>query len=125
MSKIKDLYSFLEKHREYNRITQNGFYQGLMQFDNPKDRVLSLLFSTVNTQSQPRLDPLAEFWILIYKQLNKNPDCLNTLDEFINTISIDLDKKDLDRTQDLGKLDKLWHLLSLRKGWVIKPPHYL
>lgn len=82
MSKIKDLYSFLEKHREYNRITQNGFYQGLMQFDNPKDRVLSLLFSTVNTQSQPRLDPLAEFWILIYKQLNKNPDCLNTLDEY-------------------------------------------
>ena len=117
--KIEEIYSFLKKkkHRDFNRTTQNGYYQGLIQFDNPKDRILSLLFSTVNTQSQPKLDPLAVFWILIYEELKINPDCLNTLEEFMQTISIKLDKKDLESIEHLGDLDKLWHLLKFIDGW--------
>ena len=101
--KIEEIYSFLEMHKVFNRTTQNGYYQGLIQFDNPKDRVLYLLFSAVNTQSQPKLDPLAKFWTLIYSKLKENPDCLNTLEGLIQTIegsiqtiSIRLDKKDLE-----------------------------
>ena len=117
MTKIEEIYSFLDKHKDFNRTTQNGYYQGLIQFDNPKDKILSLLFSTVNTQSQPKLDPLVDFWILIYKELNKNPNCLNTLKEFMQTIAIGLDKKYLESIEGLGELDKLWHLLKFRNGW--------
>ena len=78
-----------------------------------------MLFSTVNTQSQPKLDPLADFWKLIYDELDKEPECLDTLEGFINTISKKLDRKDLEKVKSkkLDKLDEVWHLLKLTKGW--------
>ena len=70
--KIKELYGFLQKNRQYNKEVQEGFIKSCIAIKDlsPEQKVLNLLYGVVNTQSQPKMDKIEfEFsdrtWVLI------------------------------------------------------------
>ncbi len=54
--KQKEIYEFLNAHRKYNRELQAKYYQSIIAaYNYPKGKLISLLYSVANTQSQPFL----------------------------------------------------------------------
>lgn len=69
--KLKILYKFLTDNRSFNNVLQKNFCQTMIgNSDIKTDRLISLLYHVVNTQSQPKIDPISEFFKLMY--LNRN-----------------------------------------------------
>lgn len=82
--KLKALYDFLLENRTYNFELQKNFCQTMIgKSENRTDRLTSLLYRIVNTQSQPRIDPLSDFFKLIF---NKNTDA-SSLKKFIKLLN--------------------------------------
>jgi len=67
--KIDSIYSFLKDNKAYNRDFQREYYNSLIKGAGPgrESKVISLLYSTVNTQSQPKIGPTARFFQEIYE----------------------------------------------------------
>jgi hypothetical protein len=81
--KLAEIFTFLEKHREYNYDLQNKFYLSIvLPYTEPKEKLISLLYNVANTQSQPKIDNLAKF----YREIHENRDSLNSMESFINLI---------------------------------------
>jgi len=82
--KIEELFRFLKKNHCYNKKIQEGFIEEWLSSYNTNDkRALLILTRIVNSQSQPRLEPLADFFASIQK--NKP---LNSFLDFINFLQI-------------------------------------
>lgn len=61
--KLNHIYCFLEENRQFNHVVQHGFYNSCISpHQTPSQKVKSLLFSILNTQSQPKLDKMMIFW---------------------------------------------------------------
>lgn len=81
--KLQDIYSFLSDNRAYNMHIQIGAYKlAMMAYENTPDKVYSLLYATLNTQSQVNMDNSASFFKLIIE----NPEKLNSFAGFIEVI---------------------------------------
>ena len=81
---LRDIFEFLIKNRNYNKELQIRYYSGIVKPQNNKaDKIISLLYHIANTQSQPKIDNLAEF----YKKIYLNPDLLNSFYGFMSVIN--------------------------------------
>jgi len=84
--KIKEVFNFLKRHQNYNRLIQHGYVkQTLNACDSPRERMRLLLERAVNTQSKPRLDKVAEFW----KAIHESKDYLDSYSGFCTFVSRD------------------------------------
>lgn len=81
---LKIIFDFLIENRIYNKELQTRYYSGIVKPQKSKaEKIVSLLYHTANTQSQPKIDNLAEF----YKKIYENTDLLNSFSGFISVIS--------------------------------------
>jgi len=70
--KLRELFDFLKNNREYNKKLQENYYKSIiMPNDNVVDKVISLIYTIANTQSQPRIDLLAPFYKKILEKKNE------------------------------------------------------
>ena len=80
---LEKIFNFLKTNRKYNFELQNRFYLATISaYTEPKDKLISLLYSTANTQSQPKIDKLAKF----YKKILEDENCLNSMEAFIEKV---------------------------------------
>jgi hypothetical protein len=81
---LKNIFDFLIENRIYNKELQTRYYSGIVKPQNSKaEKIVSLLYHTANTQSQPKIDNLAEF----YKKIYQNTDLLNSFSGFMSVIN--------------------------------------
>jgi hypothetical protein len=84
--KLGQLFNFLQENRIYNKTLQEKYYRSIIKpFDNVTDKMISLLYHIANTQSQPKIDKLAEFYKEIYLDIN----CLSSFKSFIVKVNPD------------------------------------
>ena len=77
---LDTIFSFLKDNRIFNHAVQSKSYHSfLAPYDSKFDRIYSLLHHIANTQSQPNLDKLSDFFQKVYEG-KKN---LNSLRDFI------------------------------------------
>lgn len=102
--KLKILYNFLLKNRHYNKKVQEEYYISTVTSGKTTEKkMVDLLYEIANTQSQPKIDKLAIF----FKLIHQSPNCLKTLEAFINRIS---SKKE-------NKYINLYNGLRAQQGW--------
>lgn len=101
---LEDIFKFLKDNRGFNLHLQEQFFLPVLCVDgsvNPK--VINLLYHVANTQSQPKIDPLAEFYQSVYKNIEKT----ETFESFVELLT--------------GKkstlFNDLYHGLLKQKGW--------
>ena len=83
---LKNIFDFLLENRIYNKELQTKNYSGIVKPQNSKaEKIVSLLYHIANTQSQPKIDNLAEF----YKKIYLNIDLLDSFTEFMSVINPD------------------------------------
>ena len=81
---LKNIFEFLIKNRIYNKELQTRYYSGIVKPQNNKaEKIVSLLYHTANTQSQPKIDNLASF----YKKIYSNKVSLNSFKGFLSVIN--------------------------------------
>lgn len=81
--KLQDIYSFLSENRAYNMPIQIGAYKlAMMPYENTPDKLYSLLYATLNSQSQLNMDKSAAF----FKLMIDNYEKLNSFSGFIEAI---------------------------------------
>ena len=82
--KIEQLFKFISNNREYNKALQERYYRSIiLPYNNEKEKIISLLYHIANTQSQPKIDKLAEF----YKLIIAEDSLLTSFSEFILKIN--------------------------------------
>jgi hypothetical protein len=65
--KLHRIYGFLLENRRYNRDLQERYYQAvLLPRTSAKEKVVSLLYEVVNTQSMPRISNISKFFVSLY-----------------------------------------------------------
>lgn len=105
-SKLPEIYNFLKENRKYNKEVQQNFYNAaILPFENINDKIISLLYNIVNTQSQPRIKLLADF----FRKIHSNLDELNSFKEFVEFLN-DSDKVPVNYFS-------LYKGLNNQKGW--------
>mgnify|MGYP000498261597 FL=1 len=81
---LKNIFEFLIENRNYNKELQTRYYSGIVNSQkNKAEKIVSLLYHTANTQSQPKIDHLAEF----YQKIYQNTDLLNSFTGFMSVIN--------------------------------------
>ena len=82
-NKLQKIFDFLNSNREHNHKLQERFYGSVLKpFNNIPEKIISLLYHIANTQSQPKIDNLAKFFI----ELHENIECLNSFQSFVEFI---------------------------------------
>ena len=102
--KIKELFEFLEKNRQYNKQVQEGFIKSCIAIKDlsPEQKVLNLLYGVVNTQSQPKIDKIGPFFTKMYhKDTN-----LASYEGFLKTLKNEPESS-----------DSLFELMKSQNGW--------
>lgn len=62
-NKVKDVFTFMAKHSEWNEKLQHAEYKRSLAFCcSDEERLRALLFSTLNSQRQPRITYASQFW---------------------------------------------------------------
>lgn len=106
--KLDEILKFLKENKKYNKQLQKRYALSTVSCKNSKfDKVIALLYDTVNTQSQPKIDKLAVFFQKAYE--NKN--AFNSFHSFI---------KFLDDDYEINKNDPfetLFKALTKEDGW--------
>jgi hypothetical protein len=82
--KLKAIYAFLLDNRAYNKDLQEKYYTSIISCRvDIKDKVSSLLYNVANTQSQPKIDKLAQFYQFIYADI----ESLTSFKKFVKRVS--------------------------------------
>ncbi len=81
--RLEKLFDFLKTNRAYNKNLQKRFYGSIiLPYDNVFDKVIFLLYHIANTQRQPKIDYLSEF----YKKIFENKDHTESFYSFLELI---------------------------------------
>ena len=81
---LKKLFDFLISNRHYNQTVQENFYKSaILPYKTVEEKVIALLYDIANTQSQPNINKLADF----FKFINETPNCLQNFSSLIDKIS--------------------------------------
>ena len=81
--KIKDVFNFLKRHHDYDRLIQHGYVkQTLSACSSPRERMRLMLERAVNSQSKPSLDNVAAFWKDVHES-KENLDSYRGFYDFI------------------------------------------
>jgi hypothetical protein len=82
--KIEELFKFISRNRKYNKALQERYYRSIiLPYKDEKEKIISLLYHIANTQSQPKIDKLAEF----YKSIITEENALKSFKEFVIKIN--------------------------------------
>lgn len=102
--KLKELYDFLEKNRQYNKQVQEGFIKSCIAIKDlsPEQKVLNLLYGVVNTQSQPKIDKIGPF----FKKMYQKDSDLTSYKGFLKTLK-----------NESVSSDSLFELMKSQNGW--------
>ena len=101
---LEQIFNFLNENRKYNFELQNRFYLAtLSAYTEPKDKLISLLYGTANTQSQPKIDKLANF----YKKIHEDEICLKSMEAFIEMLL----------PKNPNNFDSLYRGMNIQDGW--------
>ncbi|PCI96266.1 MAG: hypothetical protein COB15_11070 [Flavobacteriales bacterium] len=85
---LKEIFDFLKSNRKYNKELQTRFYTSVLSSqENQFEKIISLLYHIANTQSQPKIDHLAEF----YRKIYKNEESLSSFKGFLTVINSNID----------------------------------
>ena len=102
--KLSSIYDFLIENREYNYALQEKEYISVLSaHDNKIDKITSLLYNIINSQSQPKMDYVAKFFMFIYEDIQK----LNSFESFVERVS----------GKDNGCYIDLYNGLKSKSGW--------
>jgi hypothetical protein len=78
---IDQLFEFLKANSGHNRAFQKRYYESLFGgVSSHSERVIQLLYSVVNTQRQPKIDPIGQF----FKKLHDNKAELVSFSQFLD-----------------------------------------
>ena len=81
--KLEKIYRFLKDNRRFNKEVQTSFYNSVLSpYKTKEDKVISLLYNVVNTQSAPDMDKLYVF----LKKITDNKSKLKTFKGFLSII---------------------------------------
>lgn len=101
------IYKFLHANRRYNHTVQQAFYHNcITPYNKQEDKARSLLFQILNTQSQPKIDKVAQFW----KTIHADKKSLASFSAFSRVIHAETSK-------GTGPYDKLFRALEKQQGW--------
>ncbi len=102
--KIKELYKFLEENRQYNKQVQEGFIKSCIAIHGltTEQKVLNLLYGVVNTQSQPKMNAIGEF----FKKMYQKDSDLTSYKGFLKTLK-----------KESVSSDSLFELMKSQNGW--------
>lgn len=82
--RLEKIFEFISNNRHYNKALQQRFYRStILSYENEKDKMISLLYGVANTQSQPKIDHLAEFFKFIFSDIN----CLSSFSQLTQKIA--------------------------------------
>ena len=82
--KLREIFEFLKKNRCYNRELQTKCYMAdVTPYDSTSEKILSILYRVVNTQSGPDMDKFSRTFRMLHKDLK----CLDSFDSFVEHIS--------------------------------------
>lgn len=88
-NKLGKLFEFLKENRKFNKeFHERSYKQILSPYPDKRERIMSLLYHIANTQSQPKIDKLAEF----YKKILKDENSLNSFTDFVKKVNSKSDK---------------------------------
>lgn len=83
-TKIDLLFKFISNNRQYNKALQERYYRSvILPYKDENEKIISLLYHIANTQSQPKIDKLAEF----YKSIITEENSLKSFKEFVVKIN--------------------------------------
>lgn len=81
---LTDIFTFLRENRQFNHSLQERFYHSIISpYSDTTDKVISLLYHIANTQSQPKINSLANF----YKSVFNDTHCMTSMKMFIEKIN--------------------------------------
>lgn len=83
-TKIDLLFKFISNNRQYNKALQERYYRSvILPYKDENEKIISLLYHIANTQSQPKIDKLTEF----YKSIITEENSLKSFKEFVVKIN--------------------------------------
>lgn len=83
-NRIEKLFKFISDNRKYNKALQERYYRSIiLPYKDEKEKIISLLYHIANTQSQPKIDKLSEF----YKTIITEENSLKSFKEFVGQIN--------------------------------------
>lgn len=101
--KIEALFDFLRRNHHFNEKIQEGFLKAILASgDTVEERARLLLYRMVNTQSQPKLDLVADF----FQSLANNSNSLANLRAFSDFLS-----------SHSKNHDCIFEALKAKRGW--------
>ncbi len=110
--KLKNIFTFLNDNRKYNRALQERHYQSIiLPYDNTKERVVSLLYDIANSQSQPKIDCLADF----FDNIHEETSTFNSLKHF--TTRLYAIKEIKSPNQPESPFNSLYNGMKSQSGW--------
>jgi hypothetical protein len=87
-NKLEILFDFLKKNRTYNHSLQEKYHlSSVIAHNDVEDKILSLLYDIVNTQSQPKIDNISMF----FKNISNNTGALKSFKNFVNYLNSNSD----------------------------------
>ncbi len=103
---LNRLFIFLQDNRDYNHRVQSISYKTFLEpFETLNDKVYSLLHHIANTQSQPNINKLSDFFQKIYLHRDK----LHTFQSFVELIA----NKELESSN----YEILYKAMIIQSGW--------
>lgn len=103
---LYNIYKFLIENRDYNKALQTRYYSSIINSQKVhSEKIISLLYGIANTQSQPKIDYLANF----FKKIYQNLDLLDTFSGFLSIIN--------SKENYLTNYQGLYNGMLEQKGW--------
>jgi len=101
---MEKLYNFLKENIQYNKQVQEGFIKSCIAIKDlsPEQKVLNVLYGVVNTQSQPKMNAIGEF----FKRMYQKDSDLASYEGFLKTLKNEPESS-----------DSLFELMKSQKGW--------
>lgn len=109
-NKLDEILLFLKENKNYNKALQTEYALGTIgSREDSFDKLVALLYDTINTQSQPNIDNVSEFFREVYS--NKNQ--LNTFNGFFKFIV----GNSIDEYPQTDIYNQLFESLKAKEGW--------
>lgn len=108
---LSRLFNFLERNRTWNESFQALEYRRAVAHCNDAyGRLVHLLHSTVNSQNQPKMRLLGDFW--------RRLDCFEGQHSpSLNSLTTHLERAQHKVARSTGPWDRLFHALAGQEGW--------
>ena len=114
--KLKKVFKFLKENRCYNRELQTKCYiADISPYDSTSEKVLSILYRVVNTQSGPNMDKLSPTFRMLYE--DNDLRCLDSFNSFVEHISNNEHNTPRRTRITHGRYDSLYHGMKDLPGW--------